>query len=102
MAWPLALRCVREAFQHRHERAGYDGAIALQVSFWKAGAGVEILKSAREGAPIASLSTRERAGARSLRLAQWIVTGFVQSLNFVAVEALIPNLQPSAEGSGRA
>jgi hypothetical protein len=42
MVWPLALRCVRETFQHRHKRAGYDGAIALSGSFWKAGAGVEI------------------------------------------------------------
>ena len=42
-----------------------------------------------------------RAGARSLRLAQRIISGFVQALDFAAVETLIPNLQPRAEGLGR-
>ena len=42
------------------------------------------------------------ARLRSLRLAQRIIIGFVQALDFAAVEALIPNLQPRAEGFGRA
>jgi len=38
---------------------------------------------------------------RSLTLAQRIIIGFVQALDFAAAEALIPNLQPSAERFGR-
>ena len=40
--------------------------------------------------------------ARSLRLPQRILTVFVQALDFATVEALVSDLQPSAEGSGRA
>jgi len=40
--------------------------------------------------------------ARSLRLPQWITIGFVQALDFAAVEALIPDLKPCAEGFGYA
>ena len=53
--------------------------------------GVKILKSAQKGGPIV------RADARSLRLVQ----RFVQALDFDAVEPLVPNLQPRAEGFGR-
>jgi len=37
-----------------------------------------------------------------LRLPQRIIIGFVQALNFAAVEALIPDLKPCAEGFGYA
>ena len=47
------------------------------------------------------MSLRTRApDARSLRLAQRIIVGFVQALDFAAVEALIPDLKPCAEGFG--
>ena len=49
-----------------------------------------------------SLRTRARAGARSLRLAQRIIIGFVQALNFATAEALIRDLKPCAEGFGYA
>jgi hypothetical protein len=42
-----------------------------------------------------------RADAQSLRLAQRIIIGFVQALDFAAVEALVPNLHPRAESFGR-
>jgi hypothetical protein len=56
--------------------------------------------------PIQSQARQRRCcelvrGARSLRLAQRIVFGFVQALDFAAVEALIPDLQARAEGFGR-
>jgi hypothetical protein len=41
------------------------------------------------------------AGAgRSLRLAQRIISGFVQALDFGAVEVLVANLQPRAQSLG--
>jgi hypothetical protein len=49
---------------------------------------------------IVSLRTRVR-GARSPRLAQRMIIGFVQALILGAVEALIPDLQVRAEGFGR-
>ena len=39
--------------------------------------------------------------ARSLRLPQRIVFGFLKALDFTAIEPLIPDLQPRAEGFGR-
>jgi hypothetical protein len=41
------------------------------------------------------------ADARSLRIAQRIIIGFVKALDFATVEALIPDLKPCAEGFGR-
>ena len=70
-------------------------------SFSKAGAGVFSLNLPPEGGPI-SLVANSRARARSLRLAQRIIGSFVQALDFAAVKALIPDLKPCAEGSGRA
>jgi hypothetical protein len=52
-------------------------------------------------APSVSLRTRG-ADARSLRIAQRIIIGFVKALDFSAVEALVPDLKPRAEGLGRA
>jgi hypothetical protein len=45
---------------------------------------------------------RARVDARSLRLPQRIIRGFVQTLYFAAAEALIPDLKPRAEGFGHA
>ena len=64
------------------------------------GGGVS-LRFARRRGPI-SLVANARAGARSLRLPQRIIIGFVQALDFAAVEALIPNLKPRSKGFGRA
>jgi hypothetical protein len=50
----------------------------------------------RRRGPHQSRYERARVDARSLRLPQRIVSGFVQALDFVAVEALVPNLQPRA------
>ena len=75
------------------------GAVALQAlcGSWDGGQHPEIY---RRGGPIASLRTR--AGARSLRLPQRVISGFVQALDFVAAEALIPDLKPCAKGFGYA
>ena len=40
------------------------------------------------------------ACVRSLGLAQRMAIGFIQALDFGAVEALVPHLQPCAEGFG--
>lgn len=40
--------------------------------------------------------------ARSLRLLQRIIIGFIKALYFAAVEALIPDFKPRPEGFGRA
>jgi hypothetical protein len=45
---------------------------------------------------------RARVDARSLRLPQRIIRGFVQTLYFAAAEALIPDIEPRAEGFGHA
>jgi hypothetical protein len=37
----------------------------------------------------------------SFRLSQRVVGGFVKAVDFTAIETLIPNLQPRAEGFGR-
>ena len=67
------------------------------------GLGVFFLKSPLGGAPSVSLRARAARGAgQSLRPAQWKVGGFVQSLDFSAVEPLVTDLQPRAEGFGRA
>jgi len=42
------------------------------------------------------VSLRTRATAQSLGLAQRIIIGFVQALDFDAVEAFIPDLKPRA------
>src|SRR5262245_16242075 len=52
------------------------------------------------GGPHQSRCLLVRADARSLRLVQRIIIGFVQPLDFGAVEALIPDLKPRAEGFG--
>jgi hypothetical protein len=65
----------------------------------KATGAPEILKSALRRGPHQSRYERARVDARSLRLPQRIIIDFVQALDFAAVEALIPNLQPSAESS---
>ena len=68
----------------------------------KATGAPEVLKSALRRGPHQSRYERARVDARSLRLPQRIIIDFVQALDFAAVEALIPNLQPSAEGFRRA
>ena len=40
--------------------------------------------------------------ARSLRLAQRVISGFIEAFDFAAVETLIANLQVRAKGFGRA
>jgi hypothetical protein len=60
--------------------------------------GGDFLKSVRKRRPHQSCC--ELAGARSLLLAQRIIIGFAQALDFAAVEALIPDLKPCAEGFG--
>ena len=95
------MRGVLRAFTQRALRS--YGAVGLSVSSLKIGGRVEILGFTPKGDPISLVANDVRAGRLgSLRLAQRIVAGFVQSLNFVTVEALIPNLQPNAERSGRA
>jgi hypothetical protein len=79
-------------FLAMHTAPRSDGAVAVSPPFWKAAVGVKILKSAQEGGPHRS------RGARSLWLAQRIISGFVQALYFGAVEALISDLQPRAFG----
>ena len=78
-----------EVIQNRRSFSGF-------LKMWDGGRFPEICR--RRG-PI-SLGANSR-GARSLGLAQRIVFGFVQTLDFAAVEALIPNLQPRAEGFWR-
>jgi hypothetical protein len=58
------------------------------------------LKSPLGGGPISLVANSCEALLRSLRLTQRIITGFVQALDFGAVEALIPDLKPCAEGFG--
>ena len=62
--------------------------------FLKSGAGVEILRFFEKEDPFSSGRARD---ARSLRLGQH----FVKALDFDAVEALVANLQPRAEGFRR-
>ena len=57
------------------------------------------LHTARKDPPLSP----ERSCTQSLTgFPQRIIISFVQALDFAAVEALIPNLQPCAEGFGRA
>jgi hypothetical protein len=63
-----------------HSAPKSDGAVALSGSFWKAGAGVEILKSAREGGPISLVANScaalghldLRSGLSSVSYKPWI------------------------------
>jgi hypothetical protein len=72
----------------------------FRLFFGSRGRGSKPRNRSGKGAP--SVSLRTRAGARSLRLAQRVISGFVEALDFAAVEALIPDLQVRAEGFGRA
>jgi hypothetical protein len=75
------------------------GALGLSVPFLKSGVGVENLRFRRKGAPFSHVANWcARLHARSLRLAQRILTVFVQALDFSTIEALVPHLHPSAEG----
>jgi hypothetical protein len=67
---------------------GSYGAIGLSVSPLNRVIGVEILKSTASGGPICY----ERAAARSFKLAQRIISGFVKAVDFDAVETLVPDL----------
>ena len=74
--------------------------IRLRHSFsgiLKMGAGVFFLRFAAGGGPISLVANSCAWAGRSLRLAQRIVFGFIQALDFTAAEALIPDLQPCAE-----
>jgi hypothetical protein len=78
------------------------GALALSGSFLEVGGGGRNPEIWRRRGPHQSRCELVRAGARSLRLAQRIIIGFVQPLYFAAVEALIPDLKRRAEGFGYA
>ena len=47
-----------------------------------------------------SISLRTRAGRSVACVAQRVISGFIQTLDFAAVEACIPDFKPSTEGFG--
>jgi len=61
---------------------------------------VELLSPYRKEGP-AVLARAPRCAQSRGGLPQRIIIGFVQALDFAAVEALITDLQPRAEGFGR-
>ena len=74
------------------------GAVAPSGPFLKSVVGVDFPEIGSERGPI-SPAANSCAALRSLSAAQRMIIGFQ---DFAAVEALIPDLQPRAEGFGYA
>ena len=62
--------------------------------------GAKALRFATGRGPISLVANARTWGAQSLSLAQRIIIGFIEALDFAAVEARIPDLKPCAEGFG--
>ena len=74
------------------------GAVDLSVSLLKPGGGGLFPEIAAGRGPHQSRCELVRADARSLRVTQRVISGFVQALDFGTAEALTPDLKPCAEG----
>ena len=93
-------RAGRYALTQRAPRS--YGAVALSGSFLKAGPGGLFPEIAARRGPHQSRCELVRAfDVSSLSLPQRVFVGFVQALDFAAVEALIADFQPRVEGFGR-